>query len=452
LPLTRFSRNLLCLLALGLLGGGTAAAQTGPTDPFFPRSGNPGYDVSHYDVSLSYQPGSGRLRGTARIEAVASQRLQRFSLDLDGLNVTGVSVGGTPAGVARGKGKLKVIPHDPLAAGEAFTTVVHYQGRPQAVTDPDGSEEGWYRTRDGALGVGEPVGTAAWMPCDNTLADKAGFEFEISVPRGLKGVANGRLLSVTHEGSRTVFDWEEAEPMDPYLAVIDIGRGQLEHTKPDGVPTWTLVDPRFSAPQVAAIEALPKIIRFESSIFGPYPFGTAGSIVDETGLGYALETQSRPIYGFAPDLTTVVHETAHQWFGDSVGLKRWPNIWLNEGFATWTEWYYAERHGGRTALEIFRALDRVPASNTRFWDPPSGHPGSAKNLFATSTYVRGGMALEALRMKIGTAKMLKILRRWATEHRYGSADINQFIALADQVSGRHLDPLLQRWLYKRGKP
>jgi aminopeptidase N len=458
----RLTRSLLCLAAFGvailglttpgLTAASTAAAQTGPSDPFFPRSGNPGYDVSHYDVHLSYQPHSGRLKATATIEATATQRLRRFALDLDGLDVTGVGVDGAGAGVARGKGKLEVIPHSSLARGEAFTIVVHYRGRPQAVTDPDGSEEGWYRTSDGAVGVGEPVGTAAWIPCDNTLADKATFEFEISVPKGLKGVANGRLLSVARTGSRTVFDWDESEPMDPYLAVIDIGRGRLEHTRPDGIPTWTLVDPRFSAREVLALEALPEIIRFESSIYGPYPFETAGSIVDETDLGYALETQSRPIYGFAPDLTTVVHETAHQWFGDSVGLERWPDIWLNEGFATWTEWYYAERHGGRTALQIFRALDRVPASNAKFWDPPSGHPGTAKNLFATSTYVRGGMALEALRMKIGTAEMLKVLRLWATQHRYGSADIDQFVALADQVSGRRLEPLFQRWLYERGKP
>ena len=449
---TRISRILLCLLAFGLLGAGSAAAQTGPADPFFPRSGNPGYDVSHYDVHLSYQPRSGRLKATTTIEATATQRLRRFALDLDGLNVTSVSVNGARAGIARGKGKLKVTPHVLLARGEAFTTVVHYRGRPEAVTDPDGSEEGWYRTADGALGVGEPVGTAAWMPCDNTLADKATFGFEISVPRGLKGVANGRLRSISRTGARTVFDWDEAEPMDPYLAVVDIGRGKLEHSRPDGIPTWTLVDPSFSAGQVAAIQALPQIIRFESSIYGPYPFDTAGSIVDVTDLGYALETQGRPIYGFAPDLTTVVHETAHQWFGDSVGLKRWPNIWLNEGFATWTEWYYAERHGGRTALQIFRTLERVPAANTEFWDPPSGHPGSAKNLFATSTYVRGGMALEALRLQIGTATMLKVLRRWATAHRYGSADINWFTALAEEISGRNLQPLFQRWLYERGKP
>jgi aminopeptidase N len=449
---TRLIRSLLCLIVAGLIGASGAAAQSGARDPFFPRSGNPGYDVSAYNVHLSYQPRSGILQGVETIEATAARRLGRFALDLDGLNVTAVTVNGQRATAARGKGKLKVIPHTPPAARELFTTVVHYQGKPETVTDPDGSQEGWYRTSDGALGVGEPVGTAAWMPCDNTLADKASFSFQISVPDALTGIANGRLLSVSRRGSRKVFDWSEAEPMDPYLAVVDIGQGKLLHSKVDGVPAWALVDPRLSPRQTRALHELPEIIHFESNIFGPYPFDAAGSIVDVTDLGYALETQTRPIYGFPPDLTTVVHETAHQWFGDSVGLRRWSDIWLNEGFATWTEWYYAERHGGISALETFRALDRTAATDTEFWNPPSGHPGTAKDLFATSTYVRGAMALEALRIKIGTEPMLKLLRRWATEHRYGSADIDQFVTLADEVSGQHLDPFFQRWLYKRGKP
>jgi aminopeptidase N len=436
----------------GLLGAGPAAAQAQSRDPFFPRSGNSGYDVSSYDLRLSYQPRNGRLNATATVAATAEERLSRFSLDLDGLTVTRVAVDGSPAQFGRGRGKLKVSPRVPPLAGTEFTTVVQYQGKPGLATDPDGSQEGWYRTDDGALAVGEPVGTATWIPCNNTLADKALFSFEVTVPRGLKGVANGRLSGVSRYGSHTVFSWVGAEPMAPYLAGIAIGRGKLVHGRIGKLPTWTLVDPRLAAASWPVLRALPRVIRFESLIFGPYPFDAAGSIVDVASFAYALETQTRPIYAFVPDLTTVVHETAHQWFGNSVGLERWPNIWLNEGFATWAQWYYAERHGGQSARQVFHTLYRVPAANTRFWDPPPGHPGSAKNIFATSTYVRGAMGLEALREKIGTAEMLKTLRLWATEHRYGSADIDEFVALAEEVSGRRLGRLFQRWLYQRGKP
>jgi aminopeptidase N len=440
--------------ALALLGGDAAAATAPgqPSEPFFPRSGNRGYEVQHYHVSLGYQPRSGMLTARDVVEARATTGLKRFSLDLDGLKVTSVGVDGEPAVFARGRGKVKIVPATPIARGESFTVELRYQGAPRKVTDPDGSTEGWYQTRDGAVGVGEPVGTAAWLACNNAPRDKASFDIEITVPAGLQAVSNGRLVSRQRVGRRVRFSWSEPAPLASYLALVDIGRGKLVRGHVGKLPTWSLVDPRLVAKSRAAIDSLPEIIRWESHIYGPYPFAAAGSVVDVADLEYALETQSRPIYAFVPDRTTVVHETAHQWFGDSVSLERWPNIWLNEGFATWTQWYFAERHGGRTAQQVFAELYRRPASETHFWDPPSGHPGQAKNLFITSTYVRGAMTLQALRDKIGTHDLLRILRTWATEHRHAHGDIEEFIGLANHISGEHLDGFFHRWLFQRGKP
>lgn len=444
-------RCLLGLAATGLLTA-SAALAAGPSEPFFPRSGSAAYDVGHYDVRLAYRPSRGTIDAAATIEAKARQGLRRFSLDLVGLRVTAVSVDGEPAGFKRGKDKLKITPATRVKSGESFTVTVDYRGHPRRIVDPDGSNEGWNPTPDGAIAVGEPVGTAAWMPCNNTPRDKASFDFELTVPAQLQAVSNGRLVAVERHGARRTFSWRERDPMATYLALVDIGRGKLVRGSAAGLPSWTLVDPAQASQAPRVLAKLPGIVRFESEIFGPYPFDALGSVVDVADLEYALETQTRPIYAFVPNLTTVVHETAHQWFGDSVSLERWPNIWLNEGFATWTEWYYAERHGGRSAAQIFHKLYRVPASSTTFWNPPPGHPGQAKNLFATSTYVRGAMALEALRLKIGTKPMLTVLRQWATRHRGGNADIDQFVELAEDVSGQRLGGLFQRWLFERGKP
>jgi aminopeptidase N len=443
------------LAAFVLVGGvmaSAAAAPKHPTEPFFPRSGNRGYDVKHYDVSLGYQPRSGMLTARDVVEARATAGLSKFSLDLDGLKVTSVSVDGEAAKYGRGRGKVKVVPAKPIAKGEAFTVELRYQGVPRKVIDPDGSAEGWYRTKDGAVGVGEPVGTAAWLACNNAPRDKASFDIQITVPATVKAVSNGRLVARTKVDRRVRWSWSEPKPMAAYLALVDIGKGKLVQGHVGKLPTWTLVDPRLVKASRAAIDSLPEIIRWESHIYGPYPFAAAGSVVDVANLQYALETQTRPIYAFAPDRTTVVHETAHQWFGDSVSLERWPNIWLNEGFATWTQWYYAEQHGGRTAQQVFAELYRRPASQTGLWNPPPGHPGQAKNLFAVSTYVRGAMTLQALRDKIGTHDLLRIMRTWATEHRYGHGDIEAFIALSNRVSGEHLQGFFQRWLFERGKP
>lgn len=454
---TRLSLALVTIVALS--GVAQALAAKPANEPFFPQAGNEGYDALHYDVTIAFKPKNGRIKASTAIEAAATQSLKRFSFDFFGPKVSKVQVGLEPARFRRKPGKLIVFAPREIAKGERFTTLVRYAGLPPKVTDPDGSEEGWFRTDDGVIAVGEPQGTAAWIPCDNVPADKASFEFHLTVPDELKAVANGRRERSDNRGShgtgsgRVQMNWVEEAPMSTYLAVLNVGRGQIVKGRADGVPTWTLVDPRLQRGSRGPLAALPEIIRFESGLYGTYPFDSAGSIVDYAPhLGYALETQSRPIYAYVPDLTTVVHETAHQWFGDSVGLQRWPQIWLNEGFATWTEWYYAERHGGRSAEAIFRRLYRVPASNEGFWNPPSARLHSAKELFDPTVYVRGAMALQALRQMIGTKPMLRLLREWTTGHRHDIADVGEFFELAEQVSGRGLSRFFQRWLYRPGKP
>lgn len=447
----RTPRFLFLLACLGFLG---LASQASASEPFFPHAGTHAYDAREYKVKLAYKQGrGGRIQATTTIVANANRQLTDFSFDFFGPHVIRVRVNGEDAKFGRQKGKLIVFPRRPIARGSRVVTNIRYAGKPPTVTDPDGSREGWYPTDDGALAVGEPQGTAAWIPCNNIPTDKASFSFDVTVPNGLKAVANGRLMRTDRQDGNVRFRWREKAPMSTYLAVLDVGRGRIVKTRAGKLPAWTLVDPRMLKQSHLVLAELPQIISFESRLFGPYPFDSAGSIVDYAPkLGYALESQSRPIYAFVPDITTVVHETAHQWFGDSVGLKRWPNIWLNEGFATWTQWYYAERHGRRSAHAIFNQLYQVPASNTRFWNPPPGHPGSPKYLFDPTTYVRGAMALEALRLAIGTKPMLRVLRTWAEEHRHGNGDIAEFIAVADRVSGRDLEPLFHRWLFQRGKP
>jgi lysophospholipase L1-like esterase len=441
----------LILLSTCLALVACTSATAAEREPFFPGAGNDGYDVASYSVRLAYRGGG--IRASTLVKATATKRLTRFSFDFLGPKVREVRVNGELAGFHRRPGKLFVRPQRPVVRNAAFAVTVRYAGIPPTIVDPDGTQEGWIRTDDGALAVGEPQGTAAWVPCNNIPGDKARFRISISVPRGLKAASNGRLTKVSRQHGEVTYSWRENSPMSPYLAVLDIGRGKLEKRVVDERPYWTLMDPRLMRASRPVVESLPGVIDFEARLFGGYPFDAAGSIVDfAPGLGYALESQSRPIYAFVPDLTTLVHETAHQWFGDSVGVKRWPNIWLNEGFATWTEWYYAERNGRRSAQEIFKRLYRVPASNEGFWNPPSGHPGTPVHMFGPSVYVRGAMALQALRMKIGTKPFLRILKSWTTEHRYGSADIGEFTALAEEVSGRDLSRFFHRWLYERGKP
>jgi len=447
----RRSRASLFLALATLAFGGAAVAAPSAEEPFFPHAGNPGYDALKYEIEIEYEGPKQPLVGYASIKIRATQELRRVSFDFRGPRVFHMS-GLTPGTYRQRHGKLVFLPREPIEKGTVYFLAVSYRGRPPSITDPDGTREGWIRTDDGVIAVGEPQGTAAWIPCNNVPWDKALFRTIVTVPRGLKAAANGRMGQVSRSEGESTFFWRESSPMSPYLAVLNIGRGRLVQDRIGRIPSWTLVDPRLERAGRRVRHQLPEILRFQSRLFGGYPFESAGSILDYApDVGYALETQSRPIYTYAPEKTLIVHEVAHQWFGDSVGIERWPDIWLNEGLATWTQWYYAERHGGRSAEEVFERLRRLPATN-ELWDPPPGRPGSPERLFAPSVYVRGAMAVQVLRQKIGTKALLQVLRRWAIEHRHRSANIEEFIALAEEVAGRDLDPLFQRWLFQRGKP
>ncbi|MDC2954544.1 M1 family metallopeptidase [Streptomyces gilvifuscus] len=439
-----------------LAGAGTAVADTAGTsgvgDPYFPLAGNGGYHVEHYGLTLRYDTGSRHLDGTAVLTARATQRLTRFDLDFKGLKVTGLTVDRAAAGFRRDGQELVVTPRRTLHPGQEFRVKVTYSGVPKKVTDPDGSADGWIATDDGAFVAGEPQGAMTWFPANNHPKDKSSYDITITVPKGRTAVSNGALLSRRTAHGRTTFHWRQTEPMAAYLATATVGKFKVEqYTTRDGLHVYNAVDPREAAAAAPVLKQLPSVLKWESKVFGPYPFRDAGSIVDRAHVGYALETQSRPLYDEAPDLGTLVHENAHQWFGDSVSLTSWKDIWLNEGFATYAEWLYSEQHGASTAQKIFDTLYARPASDG-LWAFPPGNPGSGKNIFGTPVYARGAMALHELRRAVGDPVFFRILRDWAGRHRGGHGTTEQFVNLARQESGKDLNSLFQTWLYAPGKP
>ena len=195
------------------------------------------------------------------------------------------------------------------------------------------------------------------------------------------------------------------------------------------------------------------MVDFFTSIYGPYPFNAVGAIVDSAKVvGYSLETQTKPVFDRMPDEATLVHELSHMWFGDSVTLTTWPDIWLHEGFATWSEWIWSEYQGNKSAAQWFKQLYNTPHRT-----PPSGRhhralPAHPAFMFNGTIYNRGAMTLEALREKIGDPTFFQLMRDWATQHRYGNVTTAQFIALAEQLSGMDLDQFFDVWLYQPDKP
>ena len=241
--------------------------------------------------------------------------------------------------------------------------------------------------------------------------------------------------------------------MSSYLVTATIGRFSLTTGRtPKGVP-YTIAIAHKERQAKKVMRKLPAIVDYFSTVYGRYPFGQAGGIVDHAHrVGYALEVATRPLFDRAPSESTLAHELAHQWFGDDVTVSRWKAIWLNEGFAQFSQWLWSEHSGGETAAAHLKALLAHPASDTSVWNPPPANPGVAKEIFAGSVYRRGAGALEALREKVGDTTFFHIMRGWVAGHRYGNARVGQFTAYAAHVAHRDLQPFFHRWLYKKGKP
>src|SRR5215211_7770383 len=180
------------------VAGTASPGSAGLGDPYFPKAGNGGYAVDHYDLRIRYRPGSGHLAGRTTIKATATQDLSRFDLDLRGLGPHRGKVNGAEADFAHQGQELMITPTEPLPDGESFKVSVRYGGEPNPVIDPDGAKEGWLHTHDGAVALGEPVGSPAWYPCNDYPTDKASYRFRFVVPRGLVGVGNGSLMSRRH--------------------------------------------------------------------------------------------------------------------------------------------------------------------------------------------------------------------------------------------------------------
>ncbi|MGW1224194.1 M1 family metallopeptidase [Streptomyces sp. NPDC002530] len=460
-PVRAGAAALLLVLAVPACSGGTGGVEgkpggSGVRDALFPKLGNGGYDVTHYALTLDVDPDEGTLRGTAEITARATQDLSSFNLDLAGLTVDSATVEGRPAAVNRAGNELTLRTdakvEDRLRKGETFRTVVRYSGSPKTLTDADDSEEGWLETDDGSVALGEPAGSMTWFPGNNHPSDKAAYDLTVTVPKGLTAVSNGVLAGppVT-EGDRTTFHWHTAEPMASYLATLAVGRFRLKtFTMAGGTTVTTAVDPEVAKASARTVARVPEVVEWEAAHFGPYPFSATGAIVErEDDAGYALETQNRPFFPGPPSIGLLVHEMAHQWFGNSVTPKRWRDMWLNEGLATYAEWLWEEEKADTPAQESF---DEAYEDEANWAFPPADPPGAAE-ISADPVYGRGAMVIHKIREAVDDdEEFFALLRGWATAHRHGNVSTEDFTAYVEEETGQDLSELWERWLYGRSRP
>lgn len=484
---------IVVVLAAGAVGAMSGAAQAAPNpdgagyvegasgsgDEYFPYAGNGGYDVLNYDLALRYTPPAdpaaleGHLNGVATVTLRATQDLQSLNFDLRGLDVTSVRVDGKAANQGTPQGgdgaewsqeqddanriwELTIGLEPKLRAGQKTTIVIEYGGTTGRPLDTTGALYGWVTTADGAMVVNEPEGAATWYPVNDDPEDKATYTFRITVPEGKTAVANGLPSGrPATKAGWTTWTWKASDPMASYLSTAGVGDFALTYDKgPRGLPIINAIDDGVTDPALAETQASlalqPQMIEFLEGQFGRYPFEAFGAIVDDDTVGYALETQARPVYSGVANESTVMHELGHQWFGNSVSPSDWRDIWLNEGWATYLEWLWGEHRDGATTQKQFTdAVDYLDADNR--WALNIADPGR-DNLFAGQVYLRGAAALHALRAKIGDKAFLAGARLWLTRYNDSTATTEDFEAVMEKASGEPLDDFFFDWLRGDKRP
>ncbi|MEV0036694.1 M1 family metallopeptidase [Streptomyces sp. NPDC050804] len=431
-------------------------------DPLFPHLGNPGYDVLTYDLDFTYRGDNTKpLDAITRIGALTTQRLRRINLDFTQGTVRSVDVNGAPAEFTTAGEDLVITPGEAVDADTRMAVTVHH------TSDTHGKEGGWVRTTDGLAMANQADAARRVFPSNDHPSDKAYFTFRVTAPERLTAVANGLPEATSRRGGTTTWTYRTRHPMATELAQVSIGDSAVVHREgPHGLPVRDVVPAADRERLEPWLKKTPAQLRWMEQQVGPYPFETYGVLIAGADTGFELETQTltlferslftRPEYPAWYVDSVMVHELAHQWFGNSVSPRTWSDLWLNEGHATWYEARYAQEFAKQSLetrmrkaylrSDTWRAAGGPPAAP----EPPT--PGQQISLFRPVVYDGSALVLYALRQEIGESAFGRLERDWVRIHQDGTATTEDFTSLASRIAGRDLSAFFTAWLYGRKTP
>jgi len=515
-------------------------------DAIFPMEGNRGIDVEHYDLNITWDAVSGRIQVVDTMKIRSTDTLSRFSLDLHGLTVDYVEIDDKAVDFMREGDKLLITPSKPIGKGSVFGVSVRYHGVPDPIKES--VTGGWVKRGDGVIAVNEPISAKNWYPCNNLPIDKATYAFHITVPKGFDVVSNGKPSAPIETNGTLSYTFSPKAPITSYGTMVHIGHFNEENlTTQSGIPLYNYYEQGVDAKAKSVFAKQEEILDYFASLFGAYPFATAGVVVMKEQSALAYETQTRATFGAGTSEQKFAHELAHQWFGDAVSITDWKETWLKEGFATYAaalwmahrdrdymkQWvkgsyesmmgiaHYPKKnlkelfgffeikerkmskaevkalidlgmHGKSDFKEMKNALALIPkegisnyqldavlakvsfdhfaltfkqaqrfneiVSGKKINDPRSFEEivavlakaprsvSSLEEIYGGGTYTRGALALHALHLKVGDKTFFKILRTYLKRYMNGNADSNDFIAVAQKVSGENLQTFFKGWL------
>lgn len=450
---------------------------TGVGDELFPELGSSDVDVVAYDVELEIDPEADVVDASVDVVARVARDVETLPLDQIGLTIDRVAVDGIEADFETTETELFVelpdvvrTPSDSATeeAGasqlEVFVEVDYAFDPLAAVTTDFVLPSGWFSNPDTGQSyvLNQPDGTRMWLPSNDHPSDKATWTFEVTVPDGFVGVANGELLGRPSGGVERPWSWREDEPMSTYLVQLIVG--EYEIVIPDPVPSvdggdiaLTHVVPAGERETFAeALDSVGAQIAFFEELFGSYPLARYGLAFVADLRNVAMETQGRSMFGaadfpggnigFLQELL-LAHELGHQWFGNAVSPADWSDIWLNESITTYSQWLWLDEIG-------LQPIEDHAAAMLAQRQPPIGATGDPGRdaMFSFLVYDGGAVVVHALRATVGDDAFFEILRRWVADNVGTSQSTEAFIALCEEVHGSDLGEFFDDWLFADALP
>ncbi len=416
-----------------------------------------GFDVQAYDLTLNINHTAQQISGNVIATVLAEENLSAIPYNLVGLNVTSVLVNGQPAVYTHTGGIINISLNVP--AGQTVTTQVFYSGTPQL--SPDIYHIGMIFSPNTVFTISDPDAARYWWPCYDHPWDKAIVHLRVTLRSDWKVAANGLRDAIVDngDGTSTTF-WTGQNPMTTYLVCVTCGPYVEINQNAGNLPIQNFVMQNQYNNALVDLANLPDMINYYSQLFGPYPFEKYGNAVVAMSTYGAMEHQTMTtlgnyiITGTGAYELVIAHELAHQWFGDAVSFLDFNDVWLSEGFATYSEHLWTDKTEGWQA-----ACDYVANSYHQYylnWEAGAGpqtiYDPDFNSYFAPPSYEKAASVLHMLRLRLGDAQFFQLLQTWFDTYKHGNVVTPEFEALAEQVSGQNLDQFFSQWIYNAGIP
>lgn len=412
-------------------------------------------DVLKYDLFFDLYPGEKMFKVKAIITGnITDSTIQSLDLNFyDNFKIKRLTLNDLDTDYEIDDKYLKI----PLASAkpDEFKIEVDYEGTPEK----SGLEGFVFGKRNGmslVYNLSEPNYASSWFPCNDIPSDKTKLDIHITNDSSMVSVSNGVLVDVITYGSRRTYHWKTEYPISTYLvAIYSSGYESFsdKYISLDGTDTMEVVcyvlPDKLEKARVDFADQV-AMLKVFSNMFGEYPFIREKYGVAEF-LWYAGAMEHQTITGISSNMIggkkffedTFAHEMAHQWWGNAVGLKTWNDIWLNEGFASYSEALYFEAKGGEKALQTTMRNKYSTDFEGKLSEP-------APFLFTRTVYDKGAWVLHMLRREMGDSLFFVALRKYFDEFKYSNASTKDFIDTCEKISGRSLHNFFNQWLNGEG--